>query len=1515
MRRKMKKVTSRILCLFLTFILVFGVIPTMALEVNAASSYTMNVNMDLLKQVGVQIDYTYTCSCYALAYCRTLLDQRVHHYYEYNKYGQNEYNVDCYWSWGNYTKKTASSEQSLLKDVYNYINANKPVIVYVQNHWIMLVGYQNVSNVNNLSLNNFLMVDSLGISSRNKTLAIQNTSARGYTLQRLSSGAYQYVVPNSGSVPTSYSVNTNIASNVSNYSATISGVLSSGSASYWGFDFGTNKNNLTAYNYTGSSCDVQKYTGELNAGTTYYYRMWAMVAGKKVSGDIKSFTTTMVQPNIPNVNITTKDVAIGDSISASWSATSNAQYYNAYLYDANNNLLQQKNVKGTSVAFEGVGVAGSYYIAVAAHNNAGTKGQSALQEVIVHPNVKVKFVDFDGKELCEEQEVGYGKSASAPAEPSRKGYTFTKWDGNYTNVKEDTTITATYTINTYTVRFFDNKGVEIGAPQKVTYGSGATAPEYTPEDGYKLFGWNKEFDFVEEDMDITANIDWYNENYSVFAKIDSAVRVAEVNKNENEGYEIDITITNNNDSTTRGRVVVALETEEGKLVTTTESSAFSVKAGSKKELNIFIPYDNYAKNVKVYTVSRYSDVVPIAEPVSATIDQSQPWSDWSTEEPPKDAYEVETRTEYRYKTKTTTTSYETSMSGWTQDGSQWVQTGSGIIHYVSSWPSSFHKGNWIYSNYNNTPPTAYENATQKRTVSTWNAGYVYWHWCRGDNAGTINRMISYNYTSTFYSFHAFIAGSALGYNSSADAFQCSYRDICNSTYWWNSANPNSIPLNASEYKDYRKLFNYYKWSEFSDWNSTAKIADTNTVVETRTVYRYRTNEMLQEDTSGVERTIEGNVGVENAGKMATLYVYKVDSASDYTNEYVGQSKIDEKGKYSFTFKLREEPTAETGDFTVALGIEGASTEIYLDSIEAPKKEYKVKFYDKGGTVISEQTVKEGEDATLPETEKMQLEGYRFINWKESNRNIREDLDIYPNYELEEYTVVFVDWTSRYISMEKFKHGDVLITPELGAVDEDQVISWDIEDGAVVTKDMIVTSKIEDKTVDVEIRGFNDEIIDEQTVKYGSAVNLPYMEGNEDYIFLGWKTKSNLESETVELNSALLLSNAVIYADYTYAETVASPYSNVAEGEYDKEQTIELTCETEGAEIYFTVDGTNPADSKTAIKYAEPFVLQKSCQLKFIAKCPGKNDSSEVCHFFAINTGVEKYHILKIVAAGGTEDVYLQSLVKDGFKINTDDFTDLIDGHSFGGFFKDTDMLQKFWTDTDTIQESVTLYAKYNPATYMVTFKDSDGTIVKSEAVAYGQVATAPEMEKTGYVFAGWDTDDYLFVEKDLTVIAQYVLTSEYATVSLNRSELAITEGYQYQLEATIMPKELTGKTLSWRSDDSNIATVVDGLVKGIAPGETVITVTVEETGETATCVVKIKPDEEKETDKDDTIIKGDGDGNGKVDANDALVILKIVAGMETIGDNVDVDVNKDGSLDANDALVVLKYVAGMISEL
>ena len=141
----------------------------------------------------------------------------------------------------------------------------------------------------------------------------------------------------------------------------------------------------------------------------------------------------------------------------------------------------------------------------------------------------VTFVDYDNKELKKE-EVEYGKAATAPADPTREGYTFSGWDKDFSNITADLTVKAQYAINVYTVTFIDKDGNTLKT-ENVEHGKSATAPEPPVVAGWTFAGWDKAFNVVKSDLTVQAT---YTKNpvYTVtFVDWDGSI-IAEVKVEE-----------------------------------------------------------------------------------------------------------------------------------------------------------------------------------------------------------------------------------------------------------------------------------------------------------------------------------------------------------------------------------------------------------------------------------------------------------------------------------------------------------------------------------------------------------------------------------------------------------------------------------------------------------------------------------------------------------------------------------------------------------------------------------------------------------------------------------------------------------------------------------------------------------------------------------------------------------------------------------------------------------------------
>ena len=103
----------------------------------------------------------------------------------------------------------------------------------------------------------------------------------------------------------------------------------------------------------------------------------------------------------------------------------------------------------------------------------------------------------------------YGTVITAPEAPTREGYTFIGWDKEIptTMPAENMTVTAQWEINQYTITFDTNGGSEI-APITQDYGTAITAPADPTREGYTFIGWDKEIPSTMPAENITLKAKW-----------------------------------------------------------------------------------------------------------------------------------------------------------------------------------------------------------------------------------------------------------------------------------------------------------------------------------------------------------------------------------------------------------------------------------------------------------------------------------------------------------------------------------------------------------------------------------------------------------------------------------------------------------------------------------------------------------------------------------------------------------------------------------------------------------------------------------------------------------------------------------------------------------------------------------------------------------------------------------------------------------------------------------------------
>ncbi|MFU8792615.1 MAG: InlB B-repeat-containing protein [Acholeplasmataceae bacterium] len=133
-----------------------------------------------------------------------------------------------------------------------------------------------------------------------------------------------------------------------------------------------------------------------------------------------------------------------------------------------------------------------------------------------------------------------------------------------------------------------------------------------------------------------------------------------------------------------------------------------------------------------------------------------------------------------------------------------------------------------------------------------------------------------------------------------------------------------------------------------------------------------------------------------------------------------------------------------------------------------------------------------------------------------------------------------------------------------------------------------------------------------------------------------------------------------------------------------------------------------------------------------------------------------YFTVTFNSNGGTE---IQDQVKVSGELATEPPTPTKANYDFGGWFVDSALSIPFDFSTP-ITNDLTLYAKWTPIQLTVVFYDEDGTLLKTESVAYGEDATPPEAPTKAetaqfyFTFNGWDKP-YTNITSNTDIYATY----------------------------------------------------------------------------------------------------------------------------------------------------------------
>ena len=155
-------------------------------------------------------------------------------------------------------------------------------------------------------------------------------------------------------------------------------------------------------------------------------------------------------------------------------------------------------------------------------NNLTVKAQWKINQYTI-------TFDTDGGSAVKSITQDYGTAITAPAAPTKTGYTFDGWDMEIpgTMPAENMTVKAQWKINQYTITFDTDGG---SAVKSITqdYGTAITAPAAPTKTGYTFDGWDKTIPGTMPAEDVTVTATWKINQYTIAFDTDGGSEVASI---------------------------------------------------------------------------------------------------------------------------------------------------------------------------------------------------------------------------------------------------------------------------------------------------------------------------------------------------------------------------------------------------------------------------------------------------------------------------------------------------------------------------------------------------------------------------------------------------------------------------------------------------------------------------------------------------------------------------------------------------------------------------------------------------------------------------------------------------------------------------------------------------------------------------------------------------------------------------------------------------------------------------
>ena len=550
------------------------------------------------------------------------------------------------------------------------------------------------------------------------------------------------------------------------------------------------------------------------------------------------------------------------------------------------------------------------------------------------------------------------------------------------------------------------------------------------------------------------------------------------------------------------------------------------------------------------------------------------------------------------------------------------------------------------------------------------------------------------------------------------------------------------------------------------------------------------------------------------GTTGTLDIYAKWEAIEYTATFMdGTTEVD---KITFTVETESIENPEVPNHNGYTGVWESYTlgaeDITVNAIYTPIV-YTITYEGTKGASNSNPTTYTIESATITLAD-LSSKGYTFNGWTKSSESITEipqgstgNVVLTANWTAIEYNITYM------YDSEIGDYADTNKNPLTYTIEDDfdfialvNKTTGYTFDGWYTEKNTGTGTKVSGikagSTGDITI--YAHWALDEYSITYHNANGVTNTNATtytvetdtfeifdiskNGYSFDGWYSDSSFEAQVSEIAKGTT-GNIDLYAKWTPTEYTIEYvlYGGIYAGTSNPESyTIEDTITFNAPKL----------DGYTFVGF---FTLNEGGELVTSIKKGTTGKITLYARYIAFDTN------------GGSEIEYELTITGNKISKPTEPEKDY---YTFVGWYKDEALTEEF--DFSIPTKTLTLYAKFEPAVYKITYVLNGGTNPQNQVLEYtveDTLVTLLNPTKTGYTFVGWFTDDKFtssVVTKlenehgDKTFYANYSIKKY--TISFNTNggtEVEpITQNYQTSVTAPFAPAKNGYKFEGWYSDSA-----------------------------------------------------------------------------------------------------------------